>query len=245
MPLTIQTFIFNWRGQIQNTERLERLLAPEADLLVINSDEKNERPHWVNIGENAYYTAQYLAALDRVKSDLVFFAQGDCFHSEMREILKASRSMMSAHRIGVYAPDVAYTYYNYNKRRLVSKYASTCYLVPNPDNTCWAIRADLLSKLPRPDPTANRFGLGLCAALCALAAIEGFDVVRDYRWTVHHPRSTGYQGDQAMQQMHAYIDGLPDALRAEVLASRQAIDAALAPSTDLLSRVKRFFARHR
>ena len=60
-----QTFIFNWRDKFDSTLAIESALHGCIDSVdVINSDEQNYRSYWHNIGEDSYFTNQFLKALD-------------------------------------------------------------------------------------------------------------------------------------------------------------------------------------
>ena len=61
--MKIQTFIFNWRGQYEKTkEKQKQLSAIGVVPVVINSDDnhREDNPNWHNIGEESYFTAQFL-----------------------------------------------------------------------------------------------------------------------------------------------------------------------------------------
>ena len=57
--MKIQTFIFNWRGQYNNTiEKINQFKEIGITPIIINSDENHEETEWNNIGEDSYFTAQ-------------------------------------------------------------------------------------------------------------------------------------------------------------------------------------------
>jgi hypothetical protein len=57
-------FIFSWKGQFANAINLEEQLAPFVDnLVVINSDDDNKPEHWINIGNECYFSDQFKKAL--------------------------------------------------------------------------------------------------------------------------------------------------------------------------------------
>ena len=90
------------------------------------------------------------------------------------------------------------------------------YEVPNPDCTCWAIRADVLRACPPVDPRHNRFGWGIDYLVCATARSLGLAVVRDYEFQVRHVKGMGYDAKGARKEFRHLLRGLPRELRAEV-----------------------------
>ena len=57
--MNIQTFIFNWRNQYDNTvKKVEQLKLLDKSPIVINSDDEYKKSDWHNIGEESYFTAQ-------------------------------------------------------------------------------------------------------------------------------------------------------------------------------------------
>ena len=73
--MRVQAFIFNWPGKKQHAAILEKLFKPHCETTVINSDDslKLRHPHWQHIGNDAYFTDQWNAALDRFDADVKAF----------------------------------------------------------------------------------------------------------------------------------------------------------------------------
>ena len=79
--MKIHTFIFNWRGQYDKTKQKEQQLKDlNIPFTVINSDEEHEEDGWENIGEESYFTAQFLKAVEifsKTDADALFHIQAD------------------------------------------------------------------------------------------------------------------------------------------------------------------------
>jgi len=214
--LSVHPFVFNWPGQIENCTRLEDLLRPVySNLTIINSDPQNEREHWVNVGNDAYYTAQLLKALSLFNGDIIFLTQADAYHPQLPDIVERARQVMTDHPVGVYAPNVDYTTHKYEKEALGS-FVGSCYSVPMTDDTCWAIRREVLDKAVLTTAEKNRYGFGVDVAVYATSRLMGLRVVRDFNWTVKHPQSRGYSTSDAVDEMHSFFGILPQDLRQEV-----------------------------
>ena len=77
--MKIQTFIFNWPGVKEGkshyemvTKKVEQLQIIGEEAIVINSDEKHNQPDWHNIGNDGYFTAQFMKALELFDGDILF-----------------------------------------------------------------------------------------------------------------------------------------------------------------------------
>lgn len=240
---TLHPFIFNWPGQVETCLRIESALRPAfPNLTVINSDERNERPQWINIGNDAYYTAQFLAALSLMAGEIIFFMQADAFHPKILAIVREAQRVMADRSVGIYAPNVDRTDYRYPKANL-THYRKTCWEVPNPDNTCWAVRKSILQSMVVPTADENKLGWGICAATCAYARSMNLRIVRDFRWTVKHKEGRNYSESSAISEMTAYFEKLPPDQRAALSKIREEAHT-LSASRPFHVRVKRWLRRH-
>jgi len=212
--MKIQAFIFNWVGHEQNAVTLEQQLCGLCDVTVINSDSsvENQHPAWHHLGDEAYFSAQWNKALELFEADVLFHIQADASFPCFAEILERCRFAVGEHDCGIYAPNVDYTFWTYDRSRLRAIDADLLE-VPQTDCTCWAIARELLERAPRVDPLANKFGWGIDWMMMATARLLGRKVARDYRFTLAHPRGTGYNTDTANRSAQAMLDSFPDDLR--------------------------------
>jgi len=74
------------------------------------------------------------------------------------------------------------------------------YEVPTADASFWAIPAEVIRNTPRVDPRVNRLGWGIEYLVGAVARRSGLKIVRDYRFTAGHLRSTGYDEREASRE---------------------------------------------
>jgi len=101
--MKIQTFIFNWQGQYEKTkEKQKQLSAIGVVPVVINSDDnhREDDPNWHNIGEESYFTAQFLKAIELFDADAMFHIQADAlkdsYTQEYNGNFEASYKLMEA-----------------------------------------------------------------------------------------------------------------------------------------------------
>ena len=88
--MKILTFIFNWRGQYEKTiEKIDQLREIGVEPIVINSDDDFRARDWHNIGEDSYFTAQFMKALEIFKKengDVLFHIQGDASYDNWKQL---------------------------------------------------------------------------------------------------------------------------------------------------------------
>jgi hypothetical protein len=114
---------------------------------------------------------------------------------------------------GIYAPNVDYTPWVYDRARL-ERVEGDLYEVPQTDCTCWAISRDVLAAAPPVDPARNKFGWGIDFLTIGAARTIGRRVLRDYRYTVKHIwRGAGYDTAAADIEARAVFAGLPDSVQ--------------------------------
>lgn len=201
----IKCFIFSWKGQYENALNLEKQLSPLVDVEVINSDDDNKPEHWVNIGDQCYFSEQFRVALslfDSENYDFFFHVQADASYDDWSSILDSAKYSYEKYNWGVFAPNVDDTYY-VSSRTDVFPIEEPYRVVANTDNTCWFVHKDMIkainSNLDLMED--NELGWGWDLLICAFAHINKRYVIRDYSRTVKHPYSSGYKKDQAEQEM--------------------------------------------
>lgn len=207
--MEIQAFVFNWRGHEENAASLAARLAARVNTRVINSDETVARRHpdWIHLGEEAYFSAQWNAARERFTGDVLLHIQADARLDEVDPVLDRARAVFQRHHPGVYEPDVDYTAIRYDRARL-APLEPDLYPVPLTDCTCWFVAGEVLRRLGPVDLALNRYGWGVCAAVAAVSHGCRRPCLRDYRFTIQHPRGRGYCSAEAGRQRQAYAHSL-------------------------------------
>jgi hypothetical protein len=215
--MRVQAFIFNWPGKKQHAAILEKLFKPHCDTTVINSDDslRLRRPHWQHIGNDAYFTDQWNAALDRFDADVFVHIQADIWPDKVGLVLSEAVRYIRDFDVGVYAPNVNFNAHVY-RRDALAKLDNGVYEVPATDCCFWAISADVIRNTPRVDPRTNKLGWGIEYMVGAVTRLRGLRLVRDYHFTAGHPKFSGYNHEQANREWTALKNSLEPALRAEM-----------------------------
>lgn len=216
--MDIQVFIFNWRNQFNKTiEKEKELSSLGYRVTVINSDEENEQVHWVNLGESAYFTDQFMKALELFDGDVMFHIQGDASYDDWNHIVKDAKESFETYNWGIYAPNVDYTWYSRERTDIegVQLRDKTMKLVACPDCTCWFIHKDVINvfKQLKIDMSPYKMGWGWDIIFPGISYLMRRLVIRDYYHTIDHPPGTNYNKVQAETEMHHLFSILPNELK--------------------------------
>jgi len=209
--LNIQPFIFNWNNQFEKVSKIEADLLTIFDKVnVINSDDNKTKDGWTNIGNESYFTKQFLTAIHMFDGDVFFHIQGDIEFNRWNELVESAKKYYDKYRWGIYAPNVDYTWYDSNNadiKAIEFTDYSNLKMVSNPDCTVWFIHKDIVNQLKNNpfDLSFNKMGWGLDLILCANSYAQKRPVIRDYNYKVIHPRGTGYYQEEAAKEMMELI----------------------------------------
>lgn len=220
--MKIQTFIFNWRGQYENTiKKQDQLKAIGVTPIVINSDDNHNLtdPNWHNIGEDSYFNAQFLKVIELFDGDVLFHVQADASYDNWKQLYEDAEKYYEMTDWGIYAPNVDYTWYDSSRTDVTSLEfpIDKLKIVANTDCTCWFIHKDIIDEFKKRniDMTKYKMGWGWDIIFPAIAFINKRPVIRDYGHTIEHPRGTNYDTGKAEQEMWDLYNSLePDVKQA-------------------------------
>ena len=172
--MNIQPFIFNWKGQYKKTIQKEKQLQKIFDkVIVINSDDDNEEDRWINIGDECFYTDQFLKALELFDGDVLFHIQGDASYDKLGELVKDAQKYFEEYEWGIYAPNVDYTWYTSENTDIQSLQSNheNIKMVADTDCTCWFIHKDIINEFKNRniDMSDQKMGWGIDLCLSAIS----------------------------------------------------------------------------
>lgn len=217
--MKIQTFIFNWRNQYAKTKtKISQLKQIGIEPIIINSDDQYKEFGWNNIGEESYFTAQYLKAMELFDGDVLFHIQADASYHDWDSIYKAAELYIDKYKCGIYAPNVDYTFYDSSRADLpMFKFGDNQNLkmVSNPDCTCWFVHKDIINEAKDRQINFAPFQMGWSfdIVFTALSFMKKRPVIRDYQFTIEHPPGTNYNKVQAEREMHEFYSTLSEDLK--------------------------------
>jgi len=216
--MTIEAFVFDWKGHAARAAALARAISSSMPVTVVNSEEgvEDAHPEWVHLGDDAYFSSQWNAALDRLKADVMFHVQADVGDLDVPALCARARSLLALSRVAIYEPDIRTTHYSRYDRSRLEMIQPEIYRIPVSDCTCWLIKREVIGRSPRIDTAVNRFGWGISPTLAAVADLAGQICVRDYAVTAVHPPGRGYSTAAARCERDEYLRRLPVELRVRV-----------------------------
>lgn len=219
--MNIQGFVFSWKGQYQNAIDLESQLKKLVDTIVINSDDtlvnSEDISDWIHLDDSCYFSDQFKKALelfDDTKYDALCHIQADVSSDSWKEILESAQETYEKYQWGIYAPNVVDSFYvpvNTDVFDLEDKIR----VVATPDCSAWIIHKDFIQEMKKNLflMENNKFGWGWDLIISGLSHLKHRPVIRDYRFTVNHPPSTGYKKNDAEQEMIKMIRSCPTMLQ--------------------------------
>ena len=220
----IQPFIFNWRNQFEKTCAIEYSLKQIFDkVIVINSDEENTRPGWIDLGDDAYFSAQFNKALELFENDkkVLLHIQGDTEYYNWEQLVNDARKYYNLYEWGVYAPDVTNVWYTPDQTDIEGLMSDdlNIKMVACTDETVWFIHRDVifdfykrgLSKIMTPE--LMKMGWGWDLVMNAISFIMKRPVIRDYSHKIQHAQGTNYNKETAGQEMSNLWNNLSEDLK--------------------------------
>jgi hypothetical protein len=216
--LDIQPFIFNWNGQFEKTNNIERSLSNCFDnIIVINSDDNNIKDNWINIGNECYFSDQFKKALELFDGDILMHIQGDVEYDDWEKLIHDARYYIDYYNAGIYAPNIDYTWYTSENTDIDSLESDhkNIKMVACPDETVWFIHKDLIRELNerKVDFSQNKMGWGWDVILSSISFSNSRPVIRDYNHTIKHPVGTNYNKEQASIEMQVTWNSLDSELK--------------------------------
>lgn len=217
--MKIQTFIFNWRGQYNNTRFKENQLESIGkNPIVINSDDdKNYIENWHHIGDDCYFGEQFAKAVELFDGDVLFHVQADASYDNWAKLYEDAEKYFEQTDWGIYAPNVDYTWYDSTRTDIdnLDFPISGLKIVANTDCTCWFIHKDIINLYKERNLKLEQYKMGWSwdIILPALCYLNQRPVIRDYNHTINHPRGTNYNVQQAEKEMWELFEKLPKDLQ--------------------------------
>ena len=223
--MNIQSFIFNWRNKFQSTLAIESELNKIVDQVnVINSDEKNYRAYWHNVGEDSYYSAQFFKALDLHDGKSLFFhTQGDTSYDNWDQLVNDAQYYMQKYNAGIYYPKVKNVEWQGEELTTIPSLRasdSNIKYIVNGDQTVWFIHPRVVQYFQYLDLdqcfAPNKMGWGWDIVFCFVSYKLGLPVIRDSNHTINHSPARTYHGQQARDQWIETFILLPEEVKSYI-----------------------------
>lgn len=204
--MNVQVYIPDWPGEKQHAAELHRQL-------------NSYYPSTVLADPDDYFNAKWAKARNGFTGDVLLWVMADVtLPQEFFRMSEEIERIMDKGDVGIYAPNVRWTSYIYDKHYLPVYETfpdENIYEVPNTDSLLIAIHGDVVRAMPHIDPAIS-FMWGMDITAIATARLQHKKIVRDYRFKAMHPNSTGYDIEAAGRGMAPLFKTFSPRLRAEI-----------------------------
>jgi len=244
-----QFFIFAWPGYFEAAARLEIALQQRGcHVTVVASGAPRDNQNWIHLSEDAYFGEQFLECLSRFDGDVLVHIQADAGIPDFDIFLNRLKLGHSHPNIGIWAPDVDYTFYqtrlvrrdfaNLDQRNLDPRILP----VLNTDCTCWSLAVPVVQALRDLGITESHFGWGWDSVAAAISDDLGLLVIRDSSIKIRHPRGTNYNSQLAEIEFQNLISAVPQQIQETLKEHSATVQERYSRSRQaFLDRVRRLF----
>lgn len=205
----LEVCIFNY-GHIGNALKLyEQFNAIGVSTRILNSSDGHDddlpKEKYIEKYPNIFYSGLWNKAIAKFKGTHLMIITSDVSIDSVSTIVRNSKKFFKYENNWVYAPNVNYTFWNYDTE-ILETYDRGMKIVPNTDGMCWIVNKATVDYIGKIDIKINKIGFGVDLLACMNANKSGKNVVRDYSVTVKHPQSRSYDSQEAEKQELAWID---------------------------------------
>lgn len=203
----IYIYIFCWKKVVANSLALYSKISRICpNTILINCDENTklnaEDIKHIQLDDTYYYGSQFETAIKNAPTgSIVACITGDVsIEANWNGIIDNAIAAFNTEKIGIYAPNVYYTYWTSRKHQLWDD----LWEVENTDCTVWFIHPSIIDILrPIPFGKVSNLGWGIDVITISECNSQKLLVARDYSIKVDHPHDTAYNQSKALEQMHA------------------------------------------
>ena len=193
------------------------MFRPHCETRVINSDDslRLRHPHWQHLGNDAYFTDQWNAALDRFDAAVFVHIQADIWPEKVAPVLAEAVHYIRDFGVGGYAPNVDFNAQVYDRNTL-AKLDHGIYEVPATDCCFWAISAVVIRNTPRVNPRTNNLGWGIEYLVGAVRPQRGPEAGPGLSFPCRAPEIQWLRPRASLSRIRKLKNGLDPGLRAEM-----------------------------
>jgi hypothetical protein len=205
----INIYIFCWKKVVENSVALyEEISKVCPNTFVINCDENTQMDQdkikHIQLDDSYYYGGQFETAIKETPiGRVVACITGDVSPvANWGSIIQKAVDAFNTGKVGVFAPDVDYTFWTKKKRALWAN----LWEVENTDCTIWFIHPSIIEVMrPFPFKKICNLGWGADTVVNIECNTQNLLIARDYSEKVIHPHETGYDGAVANIQMQKLL----------------------------------------
>jgi hypothetical protein len=217
MKSSVHAAIISWSGHHDQAHSISSALESCVDkLTVIYSNKAGEQEagpgNWIQVDDRFFFGLKFKEALFAHKDeDFFLLIQADASHDSWPEVVNALR--ISAHmrpRLGVWAPDIDWSYWTETKALLAPIPDSRLHHTTQTDAIVCAYSKNVVRRMQELDYSVNNLGWGIDTFANCFATSSGADVLRDSSICIKHEKGSGYNHEAAIEQMQKFLEQMND-----------------------------------
>lgn len=161
---------------------------------------------WVSTPQSDYFGRKFRTLLRRMRhGNALLLVQADAVSADWRNLALRFRSVLEADStLGLWSPSIDNTGFP-GALAIAGPRSDSLVPVIQTDAVVLGIHPDVLSRLGALDYERNNLGWGIDWAAAGFCIVNGRAMLQDLAQQVHHPTARGYDGDEALAQMSAFL----------------------------------------
>lgn len=214
---TIHLVIVSWPGQHQRAVDIAESLIGTCNRISIIYSGHDERIiqgsgyERIYRQEPSFWGDKFETAINVCDSDILIMVHADCLCNDWIKFVSKCQVAMRDPSISVYSPMILGSPWVLNRTR-INHLHENLFEVAQIDALVFALSKPVISRMRNIDYSKNLFGWGIDWFFVSYSYAAGYKVVMDTSIRVMHKSGSGYDKNQAAQEM---IDFLKQMLPAE------------------------------
>jgi hypothetical protein len=204
--------ILAWVGHEEKARVIEQAVRPHADYVSVIYSVPENPPAipetWTKVDYECFFGCKFRKALDLHNGGVMLQIQADAHADDWGHLISRCREAFDTiPDLGVWAPDVDYTMFT-TDRVFISNFDPDRSLISvrQTDGIVWAMSDQVINRMRKADYSGNRLGWGIDSMAIAFAYSNNLLVLRDTSLVVNHPKSKGYDGEEANNQLTWFLE---------------------------------------
>jgi len=166
----------------------------------------------VKVDNEWYWGRKFQYCLKHCKEDILLIIHADTECSNWRDVIqRCSDSFDALVDLGVYSPEIDYTFWSLDKTAIEGMPGGMLVKVAQTDGIVFALKRPVWERLKALDYESNNLGWGIDWAAMAYCYANNLFAAVDRGIKVIHPKSTGYNTQEAKQLENRFLNQLTNA----------------------------------
>lgn len=207
----LSAVIICWEGKEDNAYNIAGQVKSKVDkLFVIYSNSTNKIINgpgiWHQVPNDWFFGKKFSKALELSSGDRLLLIHADAFADNWGVLVeKFKHALQSIPCLGLWSPEIHWTHWDTASVEICKIDGSHYSSVAQSDGIVLGISEKVLARLKGLEYEDNNLGWGIDWLAIAFCYINGLLVLRDLSINIFHPQTSGYDNEQAAQQMNKFL----------------------------------------